>query len=115
MWSAPELISDGDTGVQGIPLVTADGHGNAMMLWVQDSALPGPDEDSNKQFSYARWRAGDAAWEDPQIITNGKNYDTYYYSAATAANGVTVVCYQDEGSYRGEATRPPQGFLNLFR
>jgi hypothetical protein len=119
-WSGAKLISDGDTGVS-TPIAAADQHGNSMVMWVQESAMPGPDAESNKEFRFTRWRAGDTAWGKSVVLSHGKNFNQYEgFSAATAANGIVALVYEDEGHYGDPADpnnlpRAPQGFLNVFQ
>jgi hypothetical protein len=83
-WSAPELLSDGDTSINGYPLLVSDPHGNSMVAWVHTS----------EEVQFARWRQDAGAWVKSGVVVNGSEsdpvhtYNPYNVGIAVSANGI---------------------------
>lgn len=110
-WSQAQLVSDGDSGVNGLPSIVADPRGNSVVLWLQGSWTQAAQYQSIQHYA-ARRLSGAAAWAKPVRIGAGGSYDGYESTAVVGANGVVAFLTHYLG-YEGD--KPGQPFLNIFR
>lgn len=120
VWSAAQLLSDGDTGMDYPPSTIADPQGNAMSIWLQGNPVyTGTEYDySAVQWKYARFLASESAWVAPALITGGSAFDRYHgHVSAVSANGIAAVLTYFEGFYDNETMvyTPGEPWLNVFR
>jgi hypothetical protein len=114
-WSAAQLVSDGDTGINAAPTLVADPQGNAAALWIQGEPMgPTYDDYSAVQSKVARYLASEAEWATPATVSGGIRYNPYIEpESAVAANGIIAWLVYYAGNYTSEDPHEP--LLHVFR